>query len=518
MADVFISYSSHDIDVAKALYAKFEEQGISCWMDKSELRGGADWQANITAGIKSAKVFVLVYSAHAVESKWVLRELTLADDNQLFVVPYNIDGSELDSKFELILSRLQWINANPKGGKFNFEELIGVTESHIGVTSKMSGLIENKNLTGSSTSKSHKKLWVIAGAAIVIIAVFAGYGSLKNGGTYPVEETQSMTASSVDLNSTGAEKSSFSTGSVKVDESSEADTAAPESNASNTQAESNSVDAAVESDSEYNDASNAPTGESLQGAQESLSPGNYTIGNFDIKVTTDGTAELLRCNSNETNTIVVPDEINGAVITSVKSSAFSGSPYVVEIIFPDTVTSLGGGFDECKNLKKIKLPNNIEELDRFTFDDCKKLESIDIPDSVKTIKSGAFRNCSGLKSISFGSGLSDIGGSAFEGCGSLTEVTVPGNVMIVEDYAFSQCTSIESATFEEGVVSIGSGALGGCESLKFLSLPDSLSELSDLVFYSTNAARKIPEDIQITYKGNVYSKEMVPQLIKDVNG
>lgn len=100
-------------------------------------------KTNITAGIKSAKVFVLIYSAHAVESKWVLRELTLADDNQLFVVPYNIDGSDLDSKFELILARLQWINASPRYGKYNFEELLGVAELHIGSKPKMSGLIEN---------------------------------------------------------------------------------------------------------------------------------------------------------------------------------------------------------------------------------------------------------------------------------------------------------------------------------------------------------------------------------------
>ena len=134
-------------------------------MDKSELRGGADWQANITAGIKSAKVFVLVYSAHAVESKWVLRELTLADDNQLFVVPYNIDGASVDSKFELILSRLQWIYAQPTLGKFKFDELINVSRNAVSNSSSKNKkvykvdlskhIIGNRNDYNNHTSQSN---------------------------------------------------------------------------------------------------------------------------------------------------------------------------------------------------------------------------------------------------------------------------------------------------------------------------------------------------------------------------
>ena len=131
MADIFISYSSKDFAVADAIRQKFEENGISCWMDKSELRGGADWQENIITGIKSAKVFVLIYSHNAVDSKWVIRELTLADENQLSVIPYNIDGSSVDTKFELILSRIQWIYAEPNLGHYKFDELINVSKNAV---------------------------------------------------------------------------------------------------------------------------------------------------------------------------------------------------------------------------------------------------------------------------------------------------------------------------------------------------------------------------------------------------
>lgn len=558
MTDVFISYSSHDIYVAKALYAKFEAHGISCWMDKSELRGGADWQANITAGIKSSKVFVLVYSAYAVESKWVLRELTLADDNQLFVVPYNIDNSDLDSKFELILSRLQWINAEPRHGRFNYEELLGVTESHLSGKQKMVGLIENKE---SIKHAKNKRLWLIPCAAVVVIAVLVGYGLLNNSGKLP-EDTANIVSDQTNVNN-----AAISTNSAdKSGEMSASDTTvSEESTVSSSMHESDTSSMSAPSETEFDERFNAlntePESQSVEA--ENLAPGRYTIGDFDIYVKDDGTAELSGCKSSDFN-IVVPEKINGAVITSTSYSSFSKCPNAVEITLPDTVTiikqdtfsgmsklvkvnlgngvqtiensafndcknlqeielpdtvtSLGAAFNQCKNLKKIKLSNNIEVLERYTFDDCISLESIIIPDSVKNIKSGAFRNCSGLKSVTFGSGLTDIETSAFEGCSSITDVTIPGNVLFVEANAFSQCYSIESATFEEGVISIGAGALGGCESLKTVSFPDSLSDLSDGFYYSTNPAKKIPDDIQITYKGNVYGKEMISQLIKDVNG
>lgn len=566
MAEVFISYSSHDIEVAKALFKKFEEQGISCWMDKSELKGGADWQENITTGIKSAKVFVLVYSAHAVESRWVLRELTLADDNHLFVIPYNIDGSSIDAKFELILSRLQWINAQPYSGKYNFDELLGVSKTHIYDSISNNRTIKLQECKSKPINKFNKKgLLVIPAAAIALIAIFAAISILKNDRTDELVQNQSITEQKIDVNSLGSPTVS-PVGSENAN--SEADTSVP---VSTTVPEESSVQTESEpSKSEFDDRFNALNQESKQESEiEVISeaipdPGVYTVGDYRISVNSDGSAELLDCDSSEMY-ITIPEKINGAIITKIGSGGFGDCQNAIEITIPDTVTeiengafsglqslctvSLGNGvisigngaFRECKLLKKIDLPNsvvtiensafancdnlteiklseNLESISNSCFDKCKNLKSIVIPDSVTEIKSFAFRDCTKLESVTFGQKLVKICSSAFEDCSSITELSIPGNVLFIEGYAFSQCISIQSVFIEEGVMDIDGGAFGGCESLSNITLPQSLSRIDTNVFYSVQPSRKLPDSFTAIYKGHSYTKDMLSQLFKDVNG
>lgn len=543
MAEVFISYSSHDIEVAKALYNKFEEQGISCWMDKSELKGGADWQENITTGIKSAKVFVLVYSAHAVESRWVLRELTLADDNHLFVIPYNIDGSSIDAKFELILSRLQWINAQPYSGKYNFDELLGVSKTHISDPICGNRPIKLQECKSKPINKFNKKiLLVIPAAAIALIAVFATIAFLKNDRTNELVENQSVTEQKLDVNSLGAPTVSpvgSENANSEADTSVSVSTTVPEESSVQTESEPSKA----EFDDRFNEQNQEPEQESeIDVISEAIpDPGVYTIGDYRISVKSDGCAELMDCDSSEMY-ITIPEKINGATITKIAPRAFGDCNNAIEITLPDTVIEIGNGaFSECKLLKKIDLPDsvvtiednafakcdnlteaklseNLESISRSCFDDCNNLKSIVIPDSVTEINSFAFRDCTKLESVTFGEKLVKICSSAFENCSSITELEIPGNVLFIEGYAFSQCISIQSVVLEEGVMDIGGGAFGGCESLLNMTLPESLTRIDTNVFYSVQPSRKLPDSFTAIYKGHSYTKDMLSQLYKDVNG
>ncbi len=367
MAEVFISYSSHDIEVAKALFKKFEEQGISCWMDKSELKGGADWQENITTGIKSAKVFVLVYSAHAVESRWVLRELTLADDNHLFVIPYNIDGSSIDAKFELILSRLQWINAQPYSGKYNFDELLGVSKTHIYDSISNNRTIKLQECKSKPINKFNKKgLLVIPAAAIALIAIFAAISILKNDRTDELVQNQSITEQKLDVNSLGSPTVS-PVGSENAN--SEADTSVP---VSTTVPEESSVQTESEpSKSEFDDRFNAlqDTEPELESSSKSETcdvtlappaPGDYKSDGFSITVDSDGNAKLTYISSDEL-IITVPEKINGATINAISSNFYWSCDNVIELNLPDTITEIGeNSFYNTHTLLRANLGNNVQ--------------------------------------------------------------------------------------------------------------------------------------------------------------
>jgi TolB-like protein len=99
---VFLSYSSDDQAAAQRLCDGLRGVGIETWFDRSELRGGDAWDANIRGQIRDCALFVPIISAQT-ESRsegyfrleWRLaveRSFHFADD-QAFLMPVVIDAT-----------------------------------------------------------------------------------------------------------------------------------------------------------------------------------------------------------------------------------------------------------------------------------------------------------------------------------------------------------------------------------------------------------------------------------------
>jgi hypothetical protein len=73
MADVFISYSQKDREVAQALGDFLTEHGYDIWWDY-ELVGGVKFRNAIKAELTAAKAAIVIWSAHSIESDWVIEE------------------------------------------------------------------------------------------------------------------------------------------------------------------------------------------------------------------------------------------------------------------------------------------------------------------------------------------------------------------------------------------------------------------------------------------------------------
>src|SRR5690349_915768 len=87
-ADVFISYSSRDAEVAQAVCAAIEEQGPRCWIAPRDIEAGREWSAAIIDGIRGARAMVLIFSAHSNESPQVLREIERAVSQRVTLLPF----------------------------------------------------------------------------------------------------------------------------------------------------------------------------------------------------------------------------------------------------------------------------------------------------------------------------------------------------------------------------------------------------------------------------------------------
>ncbi|WP_157270718.1 TIR domain-containing protein [Azohydromonas aeria] len=71
---VFISHSSKDKPAVLALAAALRERGFDPWVDKYEIAPGESIVSRINEGLEQADAGLIVFSAHALESRWVQAE------------------------------------------------------------------------------------------------------------------------------------------------------------------------------------------------------------------------------------------------------------------------------------------------------------------------------------------------------------------------------------------------------------------------------------------------------------
>lgn len=111
--DVFVSYSRPDADPTVELVSHLETHGIECWYAGRDVPAGADWPGEIVNAIAVARVMVLVFSTSANNSAQVRREVMLAMDKGVRVVPFRIADVVPSASLEYFLSGQQWIDAYP---------------------------------------------------------------------------------------------------------------------------------------------------------------------------------------------------------------------------------------------------------------------------------------------------------------------------------------------------------------------------------------------------------------------
>ena len=109
--DVFISYSSIDKAAADTVCSVLEQNGISCWMAPRNITPGRNFAEAIIDGIRSSKVFVLVYSSNSNNSKQVIREVDRAVHIGLPVINLRLEDVPMSKELEYYLSSVHWLDA-----------------------------------------------------------------------------------------------------------------------------------------------------------------------------------------------------------------------------------------------------------------------------------------------------------------------------------------------------------------------------------------------------------------------
>jgi TolB-like protein len=190
--EVFVSYSSQDASAANAIVKALETGGLKCWIAPRDVRAGAHYADAIVRAITSARAFVLVLSAHAMDSPHVGREIERASSKRRPIFAMRLDLTPLTPGFEYFLSESQWIEAESVGFEAACRKLIdAIREPQRLAPANRTSLDADASAKTAAIAHSaavKKRIWLVVGVAIVSIAaiaiaalVFAGWYLSKTG-------------------------------------------------------------------------------------------------------------------------------------------------------------------------------------------------------------------------------------------------------------------------------------------------------------------------------------------------
>lgn len=78
MADIFISYSSSDEQLARFIYEHVTKEGVSVFMAQVSLQSGTAWTPQVFAHLRESKWVFFLASRNACESPYVQQEVGAA--------------------------------------------------------------------------------------------------------------------------------------------------------------------------------------------------------------------------------------------------------------------------------------------------------------------------------------------------------------------------------------------------------------------------------------------------------
>lgn len=108
---VFISYSSNDYEIAKPLRDLLQQNQIPCFMAPESIPAGSNYTKEIPDAICNCFAMVVLLSQSAQDSLWVPKEINMALDENVPVIPFLVDINNPNRQFRFMLGQCQYIQS-----------------------------------------------------------------------------------------------------------------------------------------------------------------------------------------------------------------------------------------------------------------------------------------------------------------------------------------------------------------------------------------------------------------------
>jgi len=109
--DVFVSYASRDKATADAVVATLERRGIRCWAAPRDVTPGDKWADAIVRAISRGRVMVMVFSSGANASQHIIREVELAAEHGVPVIPLRVENVLPCPNLDYYIAGTHWLDA-----------------------------------------------------------------------------------------------------------------------------------------------------------------------------------------------------------------------------------------------------------------------------------------------------------------------------------------------------------------------------------------------------------------------
>lgn len=221
--------------------------------------------------------------------------------------------------------------------------------------------------------------------------------------------------------------------------------------------------------------------------------------------------------------IIIPETYNGKPVIAVGANAFKSQKNITYVKIPDSVKTLGSYAFYSSGVSSMDIGNGLETVNDYAFGNT-KLTEVTLPNSVKKIGTGAFYYAGYLKRVKLPQSLVSVPKYTFRNCVSLESVDMPAVTEVCLnafenaekfDMDVSKLTKIDSFAFQNsgltevtlnavnavvinqyggmtnGEQNIGNDVFSDCKKLKKVTLGDKVEKLYSMTFAYCSALEEI---------------------------
>ncbi len=188
--DIFISYTTKPKLSGRAAFGivrELERRGLRCWIAPRNLDAGEDYMAQLSDRVAESKAVILVFSDEANHSPHVKREVGLAFENEVPIIPFRIEDVQPDQSLKYCIGQVHWFDALTPPIEGHIKGLAnGVEAKFLGTTAKSKTFEQQADALpmgfdapaspAHSAGASRRPVWpVVLLGTIAVTAIGAGY-------------------------------------------------------------------------------------------------------------------------------------------------------------------------------------------------------------------------------------------------------------------------------------------------------------------------------------------------------